>query len=466
MTAATLDGQDGHHGRIGDSFGVASWIAVIGVLLAWWLVKSDVPVDPAGALGTTRVLSTPITQVNPGDLSLAERGDAAFAAGDIVSPDEDNALYYYREALRIEPQNTAARQGLDQIEGFLLNEAETAIYHGDFDLARNNAAKVLALDPENGHALDINLRAARLQRVETLLNRAVALYTAGQLTEPASDNAAAVYQQVLALDPGNDAARQGLDSVVQRTVANAESAMFAGNVERARAHLAQAKALDARAPGISTLEQAQRNLQARQENDKVRVWLTAAAEALQADRLMPPAESNAFELYQQVLSVDAESSAARRGLELIRGGLLDRARTLLSSDDMTATRTHLDAALQAGADPVIIAELRGEADYRQRLLDAQAGKFDSLYPISQLVPVRQTAPSYPRTAPPGTSGSVDLHLTVTETGDVRDVEVVGTPREYFQRAAVQAVRSWRFEPVIERGRPIPVRVAVRVTFEG
>jgi TonB family protein len=471
MTEAVFDPRasgprEGRPGRIGDVFGIASWIAVIGVLLAWWLVKSEAPVDAAGAIGATRVLSTPMIPVTPGEQTLTQRGDRAFAAGDIVVPAEDNALYYYRQALAANPSDPQARRGLDQVLSYLLNEAETAIYHGDFDLARDNAAKVLALEPEHTHALDINLRAARLQRVESLLNRAVALYAAGQLTVPAGANAADVYQEVLTIDPGNDAARQGLDSVVQRLVAIAESAMFAGRTEQARAQMNRARALNPNAPGISILEQAERNLQSRQESEQVRSWLNAAAEALQDDRLMPPAESNAFQLYQRVLTVEPDSPAALRGLELVRAGLLDRARTLLSGDDMTATVAHLNAALQAGADAATVADLRAEAEYRQHLLDAHAGRFDSLYPISELTPIRQVPPAYPRSAPPGTSGSVDLHLTVTETGDVRDIEVMGTPREYFQRAAVQAVRSWRFEPATERGRPIPVRVAVRVTFSG
>jgi TonB family protein len=456
MTEAVFDprahgAREGRPGRIGDAFGIASWIAVIGVLLAWWLVKSEAPVDPAGAIGATRVLSTPMIPLSPGEQSLTQRGDRAFAAGDVVAPAEDNALYYYRQALAANPADQQARRGLDQVLAYLLNEAETAIYHGDFDLARNNAAKVIALEPEHYHALDINLRAARLQRVESLLNEAIALYAAGQLTVPEGASAADIYQQVLAIDPGNDAARQGIDAVVQRLVAYAESAMFAGNVAQARNILSRARTLNPNAPGIATLEQAERNLQTRQETEQVRAWLAAAAEALQADRLMPPAEANAFDLYQQVLSVEPESPAARRGLELVRAGLLDRARTLLSGDDMATTIAHVEAAVQAGADPALVAELRAEADYRQRLLDAHAGQFDSLYPISELTPIRQTPPAYPRSAPPGTSGSVDLHLTVTETGDVRDIEVIGTPREYFQRAAVQAVRSWRFEPATELG---------------
>ena len=466
MTAATLEELTGRQSRISDSFGLASWIAVAGVLATWWLLKSEPSIEAGLTVGATHVLSTPVAQLSQEGLSLTERGEMAFAAGDIVSPPEDNALHHFQQALAAQPGDADARRGLAQVTEFLLNEAETAIYHSDFDQARENAAKVLTIDAQNAHALDVNLRAARLKRVESLLNRAVALYAAGKLFGRGQDNAAAAYRQVLELDPGNEAARQGLDSVVQRIVANAESAMFAGDTRQARVYLRQAKSLDPQAPGISTLEQTEQNLRELKVNQQVKDLLAAAAEALQGNRLMPPANPNAFDLYQQVLAMEPGSEAALRGLELVRAGLLDRARTLLASDDMSETLAHLAAAKTAGASATAVAELRSRAEYRQRLLDAQAGRFDSLYPTSLLVPVRQTPPSFPRMAPPGASGSVDMHLTVTETGDVRDIEVLGNPLDYFERAAVRSVKNWRFEPVMERGQPIPVRVAVRVTFQG
>ncbi|MAT84713.1 MAG: hypothetical protein CMD39_10545 [Gammaproteobacteria bacterium] len=463
--ATTFEELSASQGRISDSFGLAAWAAVFGVLAAWWLIKADAPLDQAGTFGTTQVLSTPLTQVNQAGQSLTERGDTAFAAGDLVTPAGDNALYYYQEALAATPGDAAAQQGLAQVLEYLLNEAESAIFHSDFDQARENAAKVLGIDPDNEHALDVNLRAAQLKRVESLLNRAVALYAQGRLTAPEGENAAAMYQQVLALDPDNEAARQGIESVVQRVVANAESAMYAGNVEQGRAYLRQAKSLNPQAPGIATLEQTEQNLRQLRQSQQVKEQLLAAADALQSDRLMPPADPNAFTLYSRVLEVEPDSAAAKRGLELVREGLIDRARTLLAADDMAETFANLDAAERAGASATLIAGLREEAEYRQRLLDAAAGRFEELYPLSDLKPIRQQAPSYPRTAPRNASGSVEMHMTVTETGDVRDVEVLGTPREYFERAAVQAVRNWRFEPVIENGQPIPVRVAVKVTFE-
>ena len=87
----------------------------------------------------------------------------------------------------------------------------------------------------------------RLQEEVELVARAVRLPLSDSLEKKHERTS----QQVLALDPDNEAARQGIESVVQRVVANAESAMYAGNVEQGRAYLRQAKSLNPQAPGIA-----------------------------------------------------------------------------------------------------------------------------------------------------------------------------------------------------------------------
>ena len=163
---------------------------------------------------------------------------------------------------------------------------------------------------------------------------------------------------------------------MQRVVANAESAMYAGNVEQGRAYLRQAKSLNPQAPGIATLEQTEQNLRQLRQSQQVKEQLLAAADALQSDRLMPPADPNAFTLYSRVLEVEPDSAAAKRGLELVREGLIDRARTLLAADDMAETFANLDAAERAGASATLIAGLREvQASCSQVELAAESAGF-------------------------------------------------------------------------------------------
>jgi len=148
----------------------------------------------------------------------------------------------------------------------------------------------------------------------------------------------------------------------------------------------------------------------------------------------------------------------------VRDRLLARTRIALASDDARTAMTSLDDAARAGADHAVVAELRETALYRQSLLDALAGKPGSLYPITEMTAIRQDPPDYPRHAPAGAEGSVDVEMNVTPSGRVRDVEVLGDPPMYFVRAARHAVGEWRFAPVLHEGRPVPVRTSVKVTF--
>jgi TonB family protein len=77
---------------------------------------------------------------------------------------------------------------------------------------------------------------------------------------------------------------------------------------------------------------------------------------------------------------------------------------------------------------------------------------------------REVEPSYPEAAQAaGIEGTVHLQLTVTETGAVADVSVVGGP-DALVDAAVAAVRQYRFEPARLGNEPVAVRVDYRMTF--
>ena len=74
---------------------------------------------------------------------------ARLDAGDLLSPANDNARYYYELVLSNDAGNTAARQGLSVIAGKLAFQARTEIDNGDLNTAENILADAHALDPAN-----------------------------------------------------------------------------------------------------------------------------------------------------------------------------------------------------------------------------------------------------------------------------------------------------------------------------
>lgn len=73
-------------------------------------------------------------------------------------------------------------------------------------------------------------------------------------------------------------------------------------------------------------------------------------------------------------------------------------------------------------------------------------------------------PQHPRVAGlVGLTGMVVLEVTVDSDGTVDTVKVLGG-HHLLRDAAVNAVRTWRYRPVLQNGRAVPVRTIVRLDF--
>jgi protein TonB len=81
--------------------------------------------------------------------------------------------------------------------------------------------------------------------------------------------------------------------------------------------------------------------------------------------------------------------------------------------------------------------------------------------------LRQIDPEYPRDAMrEGVEGSIELRFTVKADGKVADIEVVtANPPQTFDRAAISALRRWRYEPRREDGVAVDSRTRVRLEFK-
>ena len=87
----------------------------------------------------------------------------------------------------------------------------------------------------------------------------------------------------------------------------------------------------------------------------------------------------------------------------------------------------------------------------------------------KIVSMRRTAfmpPNYPaRARERGTEGWVDLEFTVSKDGTTRDAVVrAAEPTGTFDRAALDAVKRWRYEPRVVSGNVVEQRVETRLRF--
>jgi TonB family protein len=71
---------------------------------------------------------------------------ARLEEGDLLSPVNDNARYYYELVLSNAPDNAAARQGLNVVVGKLVLQARAELDNGNFDAAENRLADASAMN--------------------------------------------------------------------------------------------------------------------------------------------------------------------------------------------------------------------------------------------------------------------------------------------------------------------------------
>ncbi len=84
------------------------------------------------------------------------------------------------------------------------------------------------------------------------------------------------------------------------------------------------------------------------------------------------------------------------------------------------------------------------------------------------IPSVRIEPLYPRDALlEGTEGSVSLVFDIDETGRVTNIRVIESkPHRVFDKAAVNALRKWKYQAKTEGGQPVTVRnQTVTLEFE-
>lgn len=451
-----------------DSFGIASLIVVLGVSLSWFVLKMNsgstslaLPAIPALAL-TVGVAATS----TDAELTPMQRAEMAFAAGNIGEPSQGSALYFYQQAIAAEPNNAEAADGLSRVASHLLGTAESSVFRNDWTDARTYTNLVLAALPNHEQAQNLMVRIERYQRVETLVSFATTQVSESRLTTPRGNNALETYRRILSLDPGNEAATLGIESIAQRLLAGAQTAAFAGDTVRASGLVAKVKTFAPNHIGVQETEKLSKQWTRISSDQSARVELLAAAKALREDKLVAPKDNNALALFRGVLAKDPESEAATRGLDLVAKELISRAWTQIRAQDLSGAAQAVADAKLAGAQKSSLAELTGEIGYQNRLANARLGRIELQLAVSQLNTISRISPVYPkRAASKGITGWASVEFTVSPQGDVVEANLIESSNDLFDRAALEAIKKWRFEPYLQEGRAVPVKSGVRFSFE-
>ena len=78
--------------------------------------------------------------------------------------------------------------------------------------------------------------------------------------------------------------------------------------------------------------------------------------------------------------------------------------------------------------------------------------------------ISRVDPEYPKLArQAGASGTVDLEATISADGKVKYPRVV-RGNAMLQKAAIDAVLQWRYQPALLNGKPVESPVEIKLNF--
>ncbi|MEQ8207595.1 MAG: TonB family protein, partial [Woeseia sp.] len=470
------------------------------------VTESDVPAATSAA--PARPAPAPVSepQVAPTPEYVALLDNARFArdSGRLLAPTGDNAIEWYVAARASAPNNAMVSDELAELVEQVIGMAETALLENRVTDAENALAKIELASPDNSRLAFLNAQLAQTQlrttldearvairdsrfedasrhlaraetlpgadvgqiqqlatdlasarsaqRVDDTLEQAAQRLANDVLTTPPNDNARYFYELALSNDPGNATAQQGLVVVASKLVLKARAAIDTGALDAADSYLNDARALAPNSEELLASEAALQNaIDQRAETERL------AAEAREAAASEDEAQ-RAAEMRRRVASSATLSSAGTPTEAADDAPLAENRLAETTAPDILANRR------EATTTPPSSNTMSRTASQKPAAA-TDSGNPDAVA-VSQLTRINYVAPKYPRSAQRrNVNGWVDVGFTVTTTGSVTDLEIIdSTPGSIFDEAAAEAVEQWRFEPVIENGRTVPKRVAVRMSF--
>jgi TonB family protein len=380
---------------------VALLLAALGVALWQFRRKEPEPVAPPPPVGA-------LTQQEQIADYLA-RGQMAIVTDRLTDPRGNNAVEYFRAVLALQPDNADAHAGLLRVGAALEARVVEALQE------RNPARGATAL-------MTLQHAVPDYPRLDPLRTELLAL--SRSMRTPIS---------------------------VAPPVAPATRPQAPAPV-RARDQTPAAAEIEA-APATSAPNAA----------DPSAAELDALAKLRGRGALLEPPGNNAYEQALALREKYPDSSELRTEQQQIAFAMLERTRTALAAGDVDTAQTFLSRV------DTLVPNIPATKALQSQLSTAQQQRsfLTHIVQAKTLKRVREVPPVYPREAERlGIKGWVDVEFTIAPDGTTQDVVVRNAqPQSTFDQAAIDAVKRWRFEPVVRDGAAVPQRAAMRIRFE-
>lgn len=481
LAAAKQLTQPSHRIRL-----IAGGAVVLVLVLTLVLIWSQRDTQPSAIHASPATTPQPPLSIDD-ELAAAK---VALAAGRLSPPHDDNALNHYQAVLSVQADNAAARAGVQQIVDSLAMQVAAALQNRDAPAANQALITLQAAQPKHPRLEVLRAQLLALSRsakaeaspkpaqkpsatrVRSAPNTALARsrIASGQFIEPADDSALSYLRQ--ARDQGEDESANKIiaTDLGAKVLDQAQQALAAGDVPQAQRLMAAASAIDSEfelgLPDLSAVDRqiteqlavSPREAAGKQLNDR----LARAIKLRENGQLIEPAGNSAYEALSSLAAENADAPEVRTEQQRLVFALLENTRTALAAGDLDradALTTHADRLVPGMANTKTlqqqIAATREERVAASRVVQA-----------ATLKRTREVPVAYPRDAErEGTQGWVDVDFTIATDGTTENLVVRdASPRDIFDQAALEALRKWRFQPVLRNGAPTAQRATLRMKF--
>ena len=449
-------------------------------------------------------VDTSIVQGRVEDLLV--KASRAMFARDFTAPKGANALVYYRSVLAVDPKNGEALDGLRRVSHVLISRFQDAIAHSHYNAAALALATLRLAEPTDPHlgSFGIELSSALVnqalagqhldavppliaeaahsgvpaaqieawqtqlaslqntQQLNTIAQQIARRISANRLIGAASAASALARLRVLA--PSAAVTQSAAHALVSVLLTQARQAGLAGRADVESQWLAAARANGATAQALAAVRQQITDQHAQAQREQLKQFLASARARLVAGALIPPAHDNAAH-YLKLISAahpDARTAAAAERLrEELAAALVARAEAAARNGQRAAAEAELTAALRWGASVTALQAARKVLATPPKPTDTQLAAV-----ARQLRRTHYVSPSYPQRAlSQHIAGEVTVQYIVDKSGRTRALQVISaTPPDVFNRAALDAIRRWRYAPPRFQGTPVEVPVRTMIRF--
>jgi TonB family protein len=445
---------------------------------------------------------------------MVEKAEQAMLDRHFIDPAEGSALTLYRNALRLDPNNGEAQQGLLRLAEILFTRVQSALDERKFDVALQALETARSINPRDKRlaVLDERIASVRAEfgpaqilaainaqnfdRAAQLIDeaaRAKSLNSAklaqlrddlrrrheesdianfvklidvrlqqDKLIEPRNDSAAYYLSQARAAGASAAALQQQSQEVYKRLAQTMRAA-----IDQRRFADADRLLADLRTYGVppATIASMQRDLNTARSQQAAAVpeqpqYLELAQSRLAQGKVTEPDDDSALFYVNQLRAVDPKNNALPRISSAVQGQILEQARAALD----TTQPARAEALLQMAAGLGSSADLPGLNQRLAQLKLATAGVPEVTE--SSLTRLKGIELDYPTDAlRKNVEGWVDLSYVVTADGKVTTVKVIGSsPQGVFEAAATKALLRVRYAPLAQGGKASAVSTKLRIAF--